>query len=72
MTTPTPLACIDPDILAEMHNADGTNWTPLAISNRIGYERGYVKNRMRLLYEHDYLDREARGLYRLPDNYVPE
>ena len=53
-------------ILKTMWHSRGTNWTPLAVSERSGYSREYVKNQMYLMCDNDALERLSRGLYRVP------
>lgn len=54
-------------ILDTMRHSNGTNWTPLAVSERSDYPREYVKNEMYLMCENGTLERVSRGLYRVPE-----
>ena len=53
-------------IIKTMWHADGSNWTPLAVSELTGFDRGYVKDVMNTMEQHGVLDRVSRGLYRVP------
>ena len=58
----------DRKIVASMRYSNGTNWTPLSVSERMDASREYVKSRMHTLAEQGRLERVSRGLYRLPES----
>ena len=53
-------------IIRTMRYAEGTNWTPLSVAERMDASREYVKDRMWNLANCGALERVSRGLYRVP------
>jgi len=56
----------DKAIVQTMRHAEGTNWTPQAIAERMGADRGYVKSQMWRLPADGGLGKVSRGLYTIP------
>lgn len=56
----------DKAIVQTMRHSEGTNWTPMAVAERMEADREYVSSQMWRLAADGALERVSRGLYTIP------